>query len=65
MDLKTLTDDQLDEHRVEVLTECERRQKMDAIPEQVRDLAADYKQGGGDPAVLEHAISGDTELRTE
>lgn len=59
MDLKTLTDEELQQHRVVVLTECERRQKMDAIPEQVRELAVDYREGGGDPAVLQEAISGD------
>lgn len=57
--LRDLTDEQLEAHRVEVLIECERRQKMDAIPDQVRDLAKDYKDGGGDPTILEKAISGE------
>lgn len=60
-DLQNLTTEQLAQHRVDVLTECERRRNLAAIPEQVRDLAVSYKEGGGDPAVLEHAISGDAD----
>lgn len=58
-DLTTLTDDDLDSLRVDVLTERERRANLAQIPEQVADLCRTYRNGGGDPAVLEQAISGD------
>lgn len=47
IDLSTLTNEQLDELRVEVLTEQERRQRMSAIPDQIKDLADQYEAGGG------------------
>lgn len=59
MNLKELTDEQLDAHRVEVLTEIERRQRLESIPAQVRDLATDYRAGGGDTSVLLDALSGE------
>lgn len=56
MDLTTLTDEQLDQHRRNVAAEQERRANLAAIPEQVADLAAKYRDGGGDPADLHAAI---------
>ena len=56
MDLKTLTDEQLEQHRVEVLTEQERRANLAAIPAQIASLAATFTAGGGDPAVLVQAL---------
>lgn len=57
-DLTTLTDDQLDELRVQVLTEQERRTNLTAIPAQVADLCRTYKEGGGDPDLLVQAVTG-------
>lgn len=58
MDLTTLTDEQLDAHRIDVLTEQERRANLAAIPEQVADLATKYRDGGGNPDDLKAAIDG-------
>lgn len=57
MDLTTLTDEQLDEHRVAVLTEQERRANLAAIPEQIRDLASKYRDGGGGEQALTDALT--------
>lgn len=58
IDLRAITDDELAAHRVDVLGECERRRQLTAISSQVRDLSRTYVEGGGDPAILEQAISG-------
>lgn len=57
IDLSTLTDEQLDEQRVAILTEQERRQRMSAIPDQVKDLADQYEAGGGSRQELLNAIT--------
>ncbi|MGX9349393.1 hypothetical protein [Microbacterium sp. KNMS] len=51
-DLTTLTDTELDELRIAVQTERERREALATIPGQIIDLAARYVDGGGDPAAL-------------
>lgn len=56
MDLTTLTDDELDEHRRAVLAEQERRENLARIPEQVAELARTYAAGGGDPDDLRAVI---------
>lgn len=61
MDLTTLTDDQLDEHRVAVLHEQERRRRIEDTPEQVAALVAAYAADGGDPAVLVAALDQTTD----
>lgn len=48
MDLTTLTDDQLDAHRIAVLTEQERRAKLAQLPDQLADLARDAAEAGCD-----------------
>ena len=48
IDLTTLTDEQLDELRVASLTEQERRANLAQIPATISELAAKYKEGGGD-----------------
>ena len=57
MDLTTLTDEQLDEHRRAVLTEQERRANLAAIPEQIEQLAKVYRDGGGDEQALADALT--------
>lgn len=57
IDLSTLTDEQLDEQRVAILTEQERRQRMSAIPSQIKDLADQYEAGGGSRQELLDAIT--------
>ena len=57
MDLTTLTDDELDQHRLDVLNEQERRANLAAIPAQVTALAQTYTAAGGDPGDLTAALS--------
>ena len=57
MDLKTLTEDELEQHRVDVLTEQERRQRLSAIPTQVTQLAGQFVADGGDKTTLIDALS--------
>ena len=56
MDYKKLTDEQLDEARQAILVEQERRANLSQIPEQIQELAAKYKEGGGDRKTLEDAL---------
>lgn len=56
MDYKSLTDEQLDEARREILTEQERRANLAQIPATIQELAAKYTDGGGDRKALEQAI---------
>lgn len=55
-DLTNYGDEALDELRVAVLTEQERRTRLAAIPAQVTALATAYLADGGDQAQLEAAI---------
>lgn len=48
MDLTTLTDEQLDAHRVEVLTEQERRAKLEQLPDDLATMARDAAAAGCD-----------------
>ncbi len=57
IDFSTLTDEQLDEQRVAILTEQERRQRMSAIPDQIKGLADQYEAGGGSRQELLNAIT--------
>ena len=60
MDYKTLTDEQLDEARQAVLVEQERRANLAQIPVTIQELAAKYKEGGGNREELLKAV-GDSE----
>ena len=60
MDYKTLTDEQLDEARTEILVEQERRANLAQIPAMIQELAAKYTDGGGDREELLKAV-GDSE----
>ena len=52
MNLEELTDDELDQLRVDVLNEQERRANLLRIPGQMSDLIDKYVQGVGDKADL-------------
>ena len=60
MDFKTLTDEQLDEARTAILVEQERRANLAQIPATIQELAAKYKEGGGNQEELIRAV-GDSE----
>ena len=57
MDLKTLTDDELEQHRVDVLTEQERRQRLSTAPQQVAQIAQAFVADGGDISELTQAVT--------
>ena len=48
MDLTTLTDEQLDARRIAVLTEQERRAKLEQLPDQLATMARDAASAGCD-----------------
>ena len=56
MDYKTLTDEQLDEARQDILIEQERRANLAQIPATIQELATKYTEGGGDRQTLEDAL---------
>ena len=60
MDYKSLTDEQLDEARTAILVEQERRANLAQIPATISELAAKYKEGGGDRDEIIKAV-GDSE----
>ena len=60
MDYKELTDEQLDEARTAILVEQERRANLEQIPATISELAAKYKEGGGNQEELIKAV-GDSE----
>ena len=60
MDYKSLTDEQLDEARQAILVEQERRANLAQIPATIQELAAKYKEGGGNQEELIKAV-GDSE----
>lgn len=53
MDLTKLSDEELDQHRRDVLSEIERREALETIPQQITELKAKYVEGGGDPDQLD------------
>ena len=59
LDLTTLTDEQLDDHRRDVLTEQERRANLAQIPDQIAAMAKTYRDGGGDEQALTDALGKD------
>lgn len=58
MDYKKLTDEQLEEARRAILIEQERRANLEQIPATIQELAAKYKEGGGNQEELLKAVSG-------
>ena len=47
IDFSRFDDEQLDQLRVDVLTEQERRANLAQIPETIQELATKYTDGGG------------------
>ena len=60
MDLKTLTDDELEQHRVDVLTEQERRARLANAPGQISQITTAFIADGGNIATLTDALNGTT-----
>lgn len=52
MELKNLTDEQLDTLRTDVAIEQERRQALATIPDQIVELKEKFLAGGGNPEDL-------------
>ena len=61
MDLRTLTADELDALRIDVAIEQERRANLAAIPEQIKELAEKFRDGGGDEDALIGALTPEQE----
>ena len=57
MDLKALSTEELDALRIDVLTEQERRANLAAIPEQIKELAEKFRDGGGDEDAIRDALT--------
>lgn len=57
MDYKNLTDEQLEEARTAILIEKERRSNLEQIPAAIQELAAKYKEGGGNQEDLLKAVN--------
>ena len=57
MELKTLSDAELDALRVDVLNEQERRANLATIPTTLATLAAQFIAGGGEQATIDAAVS--------
>lgn len=57
MDLKTLTVEQLDEYRIAVINEQERRSRLATAADQVAEISRRFIEDGGDPAVMQEAIN--------
>ena len=56
MQYTDMTDEQLEQTRLDVISEQERRQRRDMIPLQIADLAQQYRDAGGDDTALAAAI---------
>ena len=63
IDLSTLTDEQLDELRIEVLTAHERRKRLESTPAQSDALARAFKEAGGDVRHLPVVAQAQAEVR--
>ena len=57
MDYKSFTDEQLEEARRAILIEQERRANLEQIPAAIQELAAKYKEGGGNQEDLLKAVN--------
>ena len=57
MDYKKLTNEQLEEARRAILIEQERRANLEQIPATIQELAAKYREGGGNQEELIKAVN--------
>ncbi|PBB08490.1 hypothetical protein CKW39_09015 [Kocuria sp. WRN011] len=57
-DYSKLTDAQLEQTRVALMSELERRRNLARIPTDIRALAEQYEAAGGDPAELAVELGG-------
>lgn len=58
MDLTILSDEELDFHYMEILSEKERRANLKLIPEQIALWATKYESEGGNRSDLQISIDG-------
>ena len=61
MDLTALTDDELGQLHSDVAAEKHRRDTLSGIPLQIAELAAQYRDGGGDEDALIGALTPEQE----
>lgn len=57
-DYTQLTDAQIEEERLALMGELERRRNLARIPTDIRALAEQYEAAGGDPAELAAELGG-------
>lgn len=57
MDLRNMTADSLDALRLDIINEQERRANLEGIPDQIAAMAKLFRDGGGDEAALQDALS--------
>lgn len=57
LNLMEMTDTELNDTRLAVLDEQERRQRLADIPSQIKQLATTYEQSGGDRAALANELA--------
>lgn len=56
MDYTTLTDDELEQARLEVANEIERRKRLASLPETIKDFTLQYHNDGGDVFALQTMV---------
>lgn len=56
MDYSTLTDEQLDQQRIKIITEQERRMKLAQLPDQLAAMTRDAVAAGCDPATIRDRV---------
>ena len=56
-DLKLLSDEELESSLNDILNEKERRQRLEAIPHTINELANQFRAGGGNQEVLTQAVA--------
>lgn len=57
MDIRELTGEELEDLRISIGVEIERRQSLETIPVQIAGLTATYLAAGGDPDELTAKVS--------
>lgn len=64
-DIKNLGQEELEQLRIDVLNEIERRSNLESIPNQVKQLATTYVDGGGSRDDLVAAVNDESKLAEE